>query len=126
MPFDVTQRPLILIVDDDPDITRGIQAVLDDESYETVVADNGVSAKLFLSERKPDLMTLDLNMPGITGLELLDSLHGTEYLEGVKVIVISSGSEEEFVQSIVAGASYVLEKPLNFLDVASKIDDLLH
>lgn len=125
MPTDNEPKRFVLIVEDDEDIASGIRVVLESSGYETATVYNGEDAKSFLWERKPDVMTLDINMPEVTGLELLDYFSGSGYLEGVKVLLISGEPADELIQGVVAGAGWVLEKPIDFFEVLKVVDELV-
>lgn len=77
----------ILIVDDDVCIGDMLQEVLVKEGYRTARAYSGTEALLYLSENRPDLILLDLMLPGLSGEELLP------LIEGIPVIVVSARSE---------------------------------
>ena len=125
MPNGENKKPLVLIVDDDEDICSGIRVVLENSGYETFVVANAEEAKIFLMDRKPDVMTLDINMPEVTGIELLDSLQGSDLLEGVKVIVVSGQPTDDLIDGMLAGADWVLEKPLDFIELLQTVDRLM-
>ena len=125
MPNAENNKPLVLIVDDDEDISSGIRVVLENSNYETCVVANAEEAKVFLMDRKPDVMTLDINMPEVTGIELLDSLQGSDFLDGVKVIVVSGQPADDLIDGMLAGADWVLEKPLDFIELLQTVDRLM-
>ena len=60
-----SKRPLILVVDDDPALLRMIETILAQTGYEVISTDNGEDALLKTAERPPDLVILDVNMPGM-------------------------------------------------------------
>ena len=125
MSSDNKDKSFVLIVEDDEDISKGIQVVLEAAGYETAVAENGEAAKIQLLERKPDVMTLDINMPGLSGLELLDQLYGSDLVSDVKIILISGQPEEALVQGVVSGVDWVMQKPIDFIAVAEIVEKLL-
>lgn len=118
-------KKFVLIVEDEEFIARGIQLVLENSGYETLIALDGASAEALLHERKPDLITLDIKMPGISGIDLLEHLHNTEYLEGVKIILVSGMPVDELMQGLISGADWVVEKPLDFDALLMKVNELL-
>src|SRR5262245_12179842 len=69
---------LVLLVDDDPDTTDLYEIVFQRLGHATLTAPDGETAVGLLRERRPDLMLLDLHLPGISGLEVLRSLRQTE------------------------------------------------
>lgn len=123
--MDTTEKPLILIVDDDELLAKSIQAVLEESGYRTHMVFNGEDAEEFLLETKPALITLDIEMPGISGIDLLVHFKDTQILEGVKIILLSGMPIDQLMMGVVGGADWVLEKPVDFNDVAAKVNDLL-
>jgi two-component system, OmpR family, response regulator len=86
----------ILIVDDDPDMRLAIASVLKSRSYQIIEARDGQEALLMLEKEKPDLMLLDLLMPGMDGFAVVKELkygHTKEYPD-VPILIISSIREE--------------------------------
>ena len=83
-------RPVILVVDDDAAIRLLIQDVLDDVQYKVILADDGAAALTAMATVLPDLVTLDLELPGINGAQVLELMRQDEQLQQVKVVIISS------------------------------------
>ncbi len=104
--------PVILIVDDEPDIRHIISDILVDEGYDAVGAENAEEARAVYRERSPDLVLLDIWMPDTDGISLL-----REWIEQgctASVIMISGhGTVETAVEAIRIGAYDFLEKPLS-------------
>ncbi len=67
-------RPLVLLIDDEPAITKTLSQVLEDESFDTIVAHNGCDGIEKLIERSPDLVFLDIWMPGLDGIQTLEQI----------------------------------------------------
>ena len=86
----------ILIVDDDPDMRLAIASVLSSRSYQVIEACDGYEALKRLKEEMPDLMLLDLLMPGLDGFAVIKELRNSQRAEypDVPVLVISSIREE--------------------------------
>jgi len=119
-------RPYVLIVDDDADISSGIDAFLRNANYETAIARSGVEAEQAIKLRKPDIITLDVQMPEMTGLEFLEKMNKTQLLAGTKIILISGMPADELMTGLVSGADWILEKPIQFNDVVEKVGELLN
>lgn len=101
----------ILIVDDEPNIRRILRVSLAAKGYEVMEAESGEDALTTLMQaEKCDLMLLDINMPGITGLELCKKVRSTSDLQDVVVVVMSTG-EEHRARALDAGANDYLSKP---------------
>jgi len=86
----------ILVVDDDPDMRLAIASVLSSRSYQVIEACDGYEALRRLKEEKPDLMLLDLLMPGMDGFAVVKELRNSQKAEypDVPVLIISSIREE--------------------------------
>lgn len=104
----------ILIVDDDPDITTMLEDRLQASDYATVTAPDGVQALELVEQETPHLMLLDLDMPRLTGLEVLKRLPKIRPAEDLPVIVMTAhGSIESAVEAMKDGAYDFLTKPLD-------------
>ncbi|MEW6138661.1 MAG: DVU0259 family response regulator domain-containing protein [Thermodesulfobacteriota bacterium] len=79
----------ILVVDDEPHIVKYLTAFLQDSGYETCSASNGEEALTVLRKERPDLVTLDLQMPNETGTRFYRNLTKEKELKNTPVIVIS-------------------------------------
>ncbi len=105
--------PHILVVDDEPDIRASVRDILEDENFGVSTAENAVSARQALRDRRPDLILLDIWMPDLDGISLLK-----EWNEGsgpaCPVIMMSGhGTVETAVEATRLGAYDFLEKPLS-------------
>src|SRR5437763_2582027 len=102
----------LLIVDDDPTIIAGLQALLEDD-WEVRTALNGREARAAFAAFSPDVALLDMNLPDVTGLELLHDLK--MYSEAVAVIMMSGeGTFDRVVESMRLGAETFLQKPFDY------------
>lgn len=101
----------ILIVDDEPNIRRVFRASLESAGYRVDEARDGEEALLWVQGSTPDLILLDLQMPNIGGMEVLESLRTTGYDIPV-VIVTAHGSIPDAVAAMKLGAIDFLAKPL--------------
>jgi DNA-binding NtrC family response regulator len=102
----------ILVVDDEPEIRRLLQEILEDEGYAVQVAENGETARALRAEGKPDLILLDIWMPDVDGITLLkDWLRE----DGLAPVIMMSGhaTVETAVEATRLGAYDFLEKPLS-------------
>ena len=106
----------ILIVDDDVCIGDMLQEVLVKEGYQTARAYSGTEALLYLSGNRPDLILLDLMLPGLSGEELLP------LIEGIPVIVVSARSETaDKVDLLLSGANDYITKPFDTDELLARI-----
>ena len=103
----------ILITDDEPEICRLVQEILEDEDFIVSTAGNAEEARLALIEFKPDLVLLDIWMPGTDGITLLKEWIDTEENPPSIVMMSGHGNVETAVDAIRYGAYDFLEKPLS-------------
>lgn len=114
----------ILVVDDEPNILRSLQGVLEDEGYETVVAASGESALEELRKDPPDVVLLDIWLPGMDGLEVLNRIK-TSYPALPVIIISGHGTIETAVRATRLGAFDFVEKPLSLERVLVSIQNAL-
>jgi len=101
----------ILIVDDEPNILKSFSSLLNDEGYETFTAESAEAAAAVLADREPDLILLDLQMPGQSGLDFLRALK--DDLAPPLVLVISGQADIPMaLEAMKLGAVNFLEKPV--------------
>lgn len=114
----------ILIADDEPAMARAIERVLRRTNFETAIAANGFEAGAMLPTFKPGILTLDLRMPGIDGLDVLRFLQKTELATPLKILVVSADTETRLQEARALGAHAILRKPFandELVDVIEKI-----
>jgi len=103
----------ILVVDDEPDIRRLLQEILQDEGYEVAAAENAATARAAYKKRRPDLVLLDIWMPDTDGISLLKEwAKAGDDLPPV-VMISGHGTVETAVEAIRLGAYDFIEKPLS-------------
>ncbi|MCG3138917.1 MAG: Regulator of RpoS [Phycisphaerae bacterium] len=119
-------RPLILVVDDDQAVSRAIDIRLEANGYHAVCARSGAQALFLAQERKPALITLDLGLPEIDGLQLLRSLRDDPATQSIPVIVLTGNTQtqvrEEFQR---LGVAAFMTKPFSTRDVLRRIEEIL-
>lgn len=125
-PDEMPGRPKrVLVVDDEPAMARAIRRVFDQAGFQTAIAKDGFHAGSMLHTFKPDLMTLDLLMPGIDGFGVLRLLHETELSTPLKVLVLSGDSLERLGQAMALGADGALRKPFDNDELLATARELL-
>ncbi|NVN90692.1 MAG: sigma-54-dependent Fis family transcriptional regulator [Desulfuromonadales bacterium] len=114
----------ILVVDDEKDIRTSLTGILEDEGYQVSTAANGVEALESVCQDLPDLVLLDIWMPGLDGLETLEKLK--TLFSNLTVIMISGhGTIETAVRSTKLGAFDFIEKPLSLDKVLITVSNAL-
>lgn len=117
--------PTILIVDDEPSILQSLGGLLTDEGFEITTASNGYEALQSIEGDAPDLILLDIWMPGIDGLETLKEIK--QNYPHIQVILITGhGTIETAVQATKLGAFDFIEKPLAIERVIVAINNALN
>jgi len=105
--------PYILVVDDEPDIRSTLKDILEDESYQVDVAQDGASAREALRNRRPDLVLLDIWMPDVDGITLLKEWVNDTGLPMPVIMMSGHGTVETAVEATRLGAYDFIEKPLS-------------
>lgn len=120
----VTASPRrILVVDDDPMVATTVQRVLRPEGYEVAVAHSGTAALAQAHDRRPDLVVLDVMMPGVDGLEVCRQLRA----EGdVPILFLTArGGTADRVRGLDTGADDYLVKPFDYAELLARVRALL-
>ena len=112
----------ILIVDDDLQICESLRKVLRSEGYEVEVADDAFETIKKFSERRPDLVLLDLGLPGSSGWDVFGAL--TSYDPFLPIVIIT-GRQNQARFAIEAGAGALMEKPLDVDFLLKTIAELI-
>jgi CheY-like chemotaxis protein len=113
----------ILVCDDDPSLRELVRAVLGPR-YRFIEAADGTEALVAARELSPDLIVLDVMLPGISGIEVLETIRTDEQLKDLPVVVITAWSHAE-LEARVAGADRFVSKPFDPDDLSSAVEELL-
>ncbi len=105
------KKPIVLIVDDEPGVRESFRMVLKDR-YDPVAVESGEAALCWLENSKPDLIFLDILMPGIDGLEVLERIRTTDTLTPV-VMVTATKTVKTAVTAMKLGAFDYVTKPFD-------------
>jgi len=113
----------ILIIDDEAGIRESLSGILEDEGYSISVAESGNEGLEKIETENPDIIILDLFLPGIPGMDILKQLSEKKITEKSVVIVISGhGNIQTAVEAIKNGAFDFIEKPINFEKLLSILE----
>jgi len=115
----------ILIVEDHPTMREAMRLVLETEGFVIREASDGLSALSMVREQPPDLMFLDLNIPGTSGADVLQELKSDPATAGVRVIIVTATGEEgrDFVLSL--GADEYFTKPFSPTALLRTVEQVL-
>jgi two-component system, NtrC family, nitrogen regulation response regulator NtrX len=117
--------PSVLIVDDEPSILKTLGGLLSDEGFEVITAPNGYEALKIIDTESPDLVLLDIWMPGIDGIETLKEIRKENpYIQ--VIIITGHGTIETAVKATKLGAFDLIEKPLSIDKVILSINNALN
>ena len=112
----------ILAVDDELDVLLIVKTALQTEGFEVETASNGPDALKLAKETNPDLILLDVMMPGMTGFEVLKELKKHDATATTPVIMLTGVSERsKIVQAIGSGTTFYIIKPFDFEDLMEKV-----
>lgn len=113
----------ILVCDDDPSLRELVRAVLG-PAYLFAEAADGLEALALARELRPDLVVLDVMLPGLSGIEVLEALRLDEELRSIPVVVITAWSHAE-LDAQVAGADRFVSKPFDPDQLSRAVEELL-
>jgi len=116
----------ILVVDDEAVNRELLKAILEEAGYEVAQSDNGVSALAQATSAPPDLILLDLRMPGLSGLEVCEQLKRDPATQAVPVIVVTAHGEVTHKEAaLTRGADDFVTKPVNAGDLRARVSAML-
>lgn len=116
----------ILVVDDDPAIVALLKGGLEHEGYEVSTASSDAEARNSLKKSNPDLILLDVNMPGMDGISLCRGIRNSDDLWNVPIIIITAYSDNKtFHDAMLFGATDFVTKPFDFESVKEKVRNLV-
>jgi DNA-binding response OmpR family regulator len=114
----------ILLIEDNRDLAFGLRNNLEIEGYEVEVASDGRSGLDRVQKARPDLLILDLMLPGLDGFRLLESLRQRD--RGVPVLILTArGDEADKVRGLKLGADDYMTKPFGVLELLARVEALL-
>ena len=117
----------IVVIDDEADVVFLMRKILEKMGHEVIPAYSGEEGLEKVIAEKPDLVILDLMMPGIDGYEVLERIRKNPETEKIPVIIVSAkNNEEDIVRGIKLGANDYFSKPFNEKILLTKIDSILH
>ena len=119
----MTQGARILVVDDEPQIRRSLQVNLERSGYAVETVETGLQALDSFQNRRPDVIILDLVMPGMTGEQVVRRIRDNS---SVPIIVLSAiGEEARKVEALEQGADDYMTKPFGMEELLARIRSLL-
>ena len=116
----------ILIVDDEPNVVVPIQFLMEQQGYRVMIAERGEDALDLIYHYKPDLILLDIMLPGIDGYEVCEIVRLNPNYRNVKIIFLTAkGREVEIAKGLALGADAYITKPYSNAELVAKVKELL-
>jgi two-component system, OmpR family, alkaline phosphatase synthesis response regulator PhoP len=116
----------ILVADDEPNIVAALEFLLQRAGYEVKVARSGDEALRCMEDSVPDLVLLDVMMPGVSGYDVCRRVRERPEWAGIKVVMLTArGRDTEVRKGVEAGADLYVVKPFSTTELLQKIDGLL-
>ena len=116
----------VLIADDEPNIVISLEFLMKREGHVVSIARDGPSALEAIRGTQPDLVLLDVMMPGMSGFEVCQAVRADEALAGVKILMLSAkGRDTDIAKGSAMGADAYMTKPFSTKELAEKVRELL-
>jgi DNA-binding response OmpR family regulator len=117
---------LILVADDDDDILLLVTTRLKRDGFDVIEARSGDEALALAQARRPDVAVLDVGMPGLDGLEVLEQIRADDALRGMRVLLLTAKAQESDVRrGYDRGADAYVRKPFSPTELSARVRALL-
>jgi DNA-binding response OmpR family regulator len=119
-------RRIVLIADDEPSMRLLVTATIASDQIEVLEAADGDQAWELIEQRRPDLVLLDVQMPGLSGLDLARGIRANPHLSLIRVVLLTSKAQAgEVASGLEAGADLYLTKPFSPLSLLNYVEQSL-
>ncbi|MCH4810491.1 response regulator transcription factor [Vreelandella neptunia] len=116
----------VLVVDDEPNIVLSLEFLMEQAGFEVVTAEDGEQALARVDDTQPDLLLLDISLPGISGFDVLERLRGQEATAHLPIIMLTAhGRDVEREKGMALGADDYITKPFSTQSLVEKVKALL-
>ncbi len=116
----------VMVVDDEPNIVLSLEFLMQQAGFEVVTAADGETALRLVDEGAPDLMLLDISLPGLSGFEVLSRLRADGRFARLPIIMLTAhGREVEREKGMALGADDYVTKPFSTRQLVDKVRALL-
>jgi CheY-like chemotaxis protein len=115
----------ILIVEDHPTMREAMRLVLEGEGFDIHEASDGDQALVAVHDERPDLVLLDMSIPGASGSEVLAAVKSDPATSEVRVIVVTATGEEGRAAAMTAGADHYFTKPFSPIALLQAVEEVL-
>ena len=118
-------RGSVLVVDDEPTIGEVVSRYLERAGYDTCVASDGIAALAAVEQRSPDLVVLDLMLPGLDGLEVMRRIREQDRDRTAIILLTARGEESDRIVGLRLGADDYVVKPFSPAELVARVDAVL-
>jgi two-component system response regulator ResD len=115
----------VLVVDDEPTIAEVVARYLDRAGYETATTGDGLEALRLAAERRPDLVVLDVMLPGLGGIEVLRRLGASGAPRTPVILLTAKGEQDDKLVGLRSGADDYVVKPFSPKELVARVDAVL-
>ncbi|MDR5906180.1 response regulator transcription factor [Franzmannia qiaohouensis] len=116
----------VLVVDDEPNIVLSLEFLMQQAGFDVVTAEDGESALQSVVDGAPDLILLDISLPGISGFDVLEQLRADPAHAKLPIIMLTAhGREVEREKGLALGADDYITKPFSTQALVDKVQGLL-
>ncbi len=116
----------ILLIEDEPNIAEAIRFLLSRDGWDVQLLANGTEASAAIASQRPDLVILDLMLPGKSGMQILTDLRASPEFERLPVLMLTAkGQERDREAALAAGVSAFMTKPFDNSDMRAAVRALL-
>jgi CheY-like chemotaxis protein len=115
----------ILIVEDHPTMREAMRLVLEGEGFDIVEASDGAQALSAVHQEPPDLVLLDMSIPGVSGPDVLAAVKRDPATSEVRVIVVTATGEEGRAAAMAGGADHYFTKPFSPIALLQAVEEVL-
>ena len=116
----------VLIADDEPNILISLEFLMKREGHQVFVARDGDEALAVIRRERPDLVLLDVMMPGKTGFDVCAAVRADESLAATKIVLLTAkGRDTDVAKGTALGADAYITKPFSTKELAARVRELL-
>jgi DNA-binding response OmpR family regulator len=116
----------VLLVDDEPNILIALEYLLQKEGYQVLKAQNGEKALDALRQQQPDIVVLDVMMPGMSGFEVAQRIRANPKHEATRIIFLTAkGTQKDRFQGYATGGEVYITKPFDNQELINTINEVV-
>src|SRR5687767_2367094 len=116
----------ILVVEDYDDVRRMLKVLLESEKFRVLEAANGAEALEIIKDQRPDVILMDLALPGFDGFETIRRIRKIDGFQNTPIIVLTAYTGQSiYATALRAGANYFMAKPIDFDELAGLLEQIL-